>query len=953
MTTDAVDSRFFLRMFDENKNAMYVVQVLLDEKGKPYDWIFTHGNEAMVRMGHTPKEQLFGRRYSEIYKDADRKWLTPYYEAAWLGKTLEFDEYSANLKRYLHFIIMPAGTPGYASAYIRDNHEEVSLRMEKARLDDEKKARQKMIMEALSMDYTAVFYCDLKKDYLEVVKQQLFTHSRTAEEAMPKELLHSYTARFTYFKDHFLVEESLPNYWSHFGRENLMNHLRQKDTYTVYARGLANKANKEYFEVKAVRLAETAESFEIIIGTRPVDDQVKEAQEHQRDLEELLGKTRLSNEIISAISKIYWCIYRIDLRDGMYEEISAGEEMHHLTGKYGAAADAFGEALRYIVAEEYQPLMGKFLDISTLAERLADEDTITEEYRTCKGHWHQARFIAKKRDDSGRVTHVLYTANLIDKSKQRELRYQAMMDTLAGDFTSAFYVDLKKDDIEIVRAMKGSHMTQTQRDGAAISFSAWRDYTAREVILPEYREEYLAQFDADFLMDYLKDHDMYVTRQHTYPNENGFASFEVRVAKLHADEKSFDVIIGYRPIDKILAQEKEYQEKMKAALAQVESANRAKSNFLFNMSHDIRTPMNAILGFSELLKRTPGDAEKVLDYTAKIQRSGEYLLSLINNVLEIARIESGKFTLEEVVTDALELNEGLKSIFETQMQKKGIHFSCTIDTPYRHIYADKVRIQEVLLNILSNAYKYTPTGGHVSLHVTAFPADAKGISLFETVIQDDGIGMSREFVNHIFENFSRERSSTESGQPGFGLGMGIAKSFVEIMGGTIAVDSEMGKGTTFTVRVPHRVAEKEICAAKRKAAEARSIAGLSVLLTEDNDLNAEIAIALLEEAGVQVERAADGVECLAHLEHRGAGFYDLILMDIQMPNMDGYHATEIIRAMADQKLAAIPIIAMTANAFSEDKKKALEKGMNGHVPKPIDMNVLKKTIREVLSFSSR
>ncbi len=948
MTTDAVDSRFFERMFNENKNAMYVVRVLLDEKGQPYDWIFTHGNEAMVRLGTTPKEALFGRRYSEIYEDADPKWLQPYYEAAWLGKTLEFDEYSANLKRYLHFILMPAGTPGYASAYIRDNHAEVAARMEKAQRADEMNARQQMILEALSSDYTAVYFCDLKKDYLEVVKQQIFTHSLAAEENQPPELWHSYTARFAYFKDHFLVEESCPDYWDHLGREALMNHLRKNNTHTVYGRTRANKAHKEYFEVKAVRLAETEDSFEIIVGLRPVDDQVKDAREHQRELEDLLQKTRLSNEIISAISKIYWCIYRIDLRDGMYEEISAGEEMHHLTGKYGSAMEAFAKATRDIIAEEYREYMQKFLDISTLADRLADEESITAEYRTYKGHWHQARFIAKKRDETGRVTHVLYTANLIDKTKQKELRYQAMMDTLAGDFTSAFYVDLKRDSLEVVRAMKGSHLVATAEHDAAGSFSAWCAYTADKVILPEYKEEFLAQFDPDFLKAYLKEHPMYVSRQHTWPNKNGFSSFEVRVARLHADEENFDVIIGYRPIDKIIAQEKETQEKIKAALAQAESANRAKSNFLFNMSHDIRTPMNAILGFSELLKRSSEDREKVLDYTGKIQRSGEYLLSLINNVLEIARIESGKFTLEETVIDTYGIHEGLRAIFENQMKKKGIQFTGGIDSPYRHVYADKVRIQEVLLNLISNAYKYTPAGGHIHFHVTAMPADENGISIFESVIRDDGIGMSQEFVKHIFENFSRERSSTESGQPGFGLGMAIAKSFVEIMGGTIAVESEPGKGTTFTVRIPHRVAEEDLCAAKRAAAAAKSIEGLRVLLAEDNDLNAEIAIALLEEAGVTVERAADGVECLARLEERGAGYYDLILMDIQMPNMDGYRATEIIRAMDDKGLANIPIIAMTANAFSEDKKKALAKGMNGHVAKPIDMEVVKKTIGEVL-----
>ncbi len=948
MGTQVLDSDFYLRMFDENKNAMFVVQVLLDEEGQPYDWIFVHGNEAMVRLGRTSAEALFGRPYSEVFPGGDRKWLMPYYQAAWEGKTLEFDEYSENLGRNLHFIIMPTGTKGFASAYVRDNHEEVARQMEKARQGAEERNRSKLILQALSMDYTAVLFIDLKKDYLETIKQQPFTHCQTTQDGVSEEMMHSYSARFKYFSEHLLIRESFDNWWEILRPESLMARLRENESFTFNFRALPNKAGKEYFEVKFVRLLETEDSFQVIMGTKPIDDQMRDGRDRRRELENTLSKIRLSNEVISAISKIYWCIYRIDLRSGTFEEISAGEEMHHLTGKYGNVTEAFERAARQFISEEYRPLMRKFLDITTLADRLRDEETITEEYRTSQGHWHQARFIVKRRDESGRVTHVLYVASVIDKVKQNEMRYQAMMESLASDFSAAFCTDLRKDTVEVVRCAPTSHLNEIREKGLADSYSDLTEYTAAHVVYPGGEDDFLAHFSPSFLMKYLADHDVYVYRQHTFPNGKGYSHFEIRVARLHVDKDSFQVIVGYRPIDNILAQEKEVQEKMQSALAQVETANRAKSNFLFNMSHDIRTPMNAIIGFSELLKRYADDKEKVQDYTKKIQHSGDYLLSLINNVLEIARIESGKTVLEETIVDTHDLIDSLQAIFESQMKKKGIVFTCGIDTPYTSIYADKVRVQEILLNLLSNACKYTPSGGHVDVFVRSSEADEKGFALFTTTVKDDGIGMSKEFQQHVFENFARERSSTESGQPGFGLGMTIAKNFVELMGGTIEVESEIGKGTTFTIRIPHRVTMEKQCAAEKPMEVEEKLQNLRVLLAEDNDLNAEIAQALLNDAGIEVERAADGVECLALLERRGTGYYDLILMDIQMPNMDGYQTTRIIRHMDDKKMAAIPIIAMTANAFSEDKRRALAQGMNAHVAKPIDMATLKRTMAEVL-----
>lgn len=423
----------------------------------------------------------------------------------------------------------------------------------------------------------------------------------------------------------------------------------------------------------------------------------------------------------------------------------------------------------------------------------------------------------------------------------------------------------------------------------------------------------------------------------------------MRAVLSQQDEDHFEVIIGHRALDQIIHEERKKQQQLEEALRQVELANKAKSTFLFNMSHDIRTPMNAILGFSHLLRMYKDEPERILDYTEKIEKSGEFLLSLINNVLELARIESGKSGIEESIIDMKELYESVGCLFENQMRDRQISFTRTLRTPQRFIYADKVKLQEILLNLLSNACKYTPPGGRVSFDVCSAPAQ-EGIELFTTTIRDNGIGMAKEFLAHIFKAFTRERSSTESRRPGFGLGMGIAKKLTELMGGTIAVESEPGKGTTFTVRIPHRIAKgpEEAFPAEDSALPDTTLQGRRILLAEDNDLNAEIAEELLKEAGLLVERARDGIECLAMLEKREPLWYDLILMDIQMPNMDGYKATTLIRHLEDPRLSKIPIIAMTANAFAEDKAKAAALGMNAHVAKPFDIRALKRVMADVL-----
>ena len=394
----------------------------------------------------------------------------------------------------------------------------------------------------------------------------------------------------------------------------------------------------------------------------------------------------------------------------------------------------------------------------------------------------------------------------------------------------------------------------------------------------------------------------------------------------------------------------ELNAKLQVAVENAESANRAKSTFLFNMSHDIRTPMNAIIGYADLASRHLDDPAKLEKYMENIQVCGQNLLMLLNNVLDLARIENDKTEMEYSVSDVEKAFRNCIAMFQNQADNKGQTLTVTAQLQHPYVYADIPHLTEVCTNLVSNAVKYTGACGTIRCDVTQKPGKKEGWCDMVVTVADNGIGMSQEFQKHIFEPFERERTSTVSKVEGSGIGMGIVKKLVGLMGGTVEVESKIGVGSTFTVIIPCRVASQEETQAKREtgSSDKKSLSGTKILLAEDNDLNAEIAVELLREEGCTVDRAKDGVECVDLLEKAANGTYQLILMDIQMPVMNGYDAAKKIRRMDDPPKADIPIIAMTANAFSEDKQAALDAGMNDHVSKPINMNVLVPTIQKYL-----
>ena len=399
-------------------------------------------------------------------------------------------------------------------------------------------------------------------------------------------------------------------------------------------------------------------------------------------------------------------------------------------------------------------------------------------------------------------------------------------------------------------------------------------------------------------------------------------------------------------------QQEQYAVQLEKSAEQARNANEAKTRFLFNMSHDIRTPMNAIIGFSDLLEKNLDDRIKAKGYLKKIQSSSNLLLTIINQVLEMARIESGKAVLTLEPCNLSTLFHSVNLVFEEDVKKKGIHFYVKTNVEHKYAYCDQTKLQEIYLNIVSNAIKYTPQDHAITINIQEVPSMQENLARYIFICEDTGYGMSEDFVPHIFEEFSREHTTTENKIIGTGLGLSIVKSMVDLMGGTIQVESSEGKGTTFTVDVSLEIASSEDV--NETEAVSNEIAineekHKRILLAEDNDLNAEIACEILKSEGYLVEHASHGQQCVEMLQEAEDGYYDLILMDIQMPFMNGYEACEEIRKMKDTQKANIPIIAMTANAFEEDKQMAIKAGMNDHVPKPMDMRVLSPVLQKYLS----
>ncbi|MBU5481610.1 ATP-binding protein [Blautia sp. MSJ-19] len=804
-------------------------------------------------------------------------------------------------------------------------------------------------------------------------------------------------------------------------------------------------------------------------------------QKNLLQLKDALADATLNSEIISSISKLYSLIYRMDLVSGTYEEISAGSEMHTLTGKHGNISEGFGEARENVVSRKHQQRMKEFLDVETLADRLQDTESISAEYLDVNGSWNLARFIVKKRDQSGKVLNVLYVVRQIDKEKQAEIQYKQeqrrhnqILSGLSVDYTIALVLDLDTDDYEIIFSQQTNHAKVEK------NITKFADYVARYAetyALPEFQEPMKHELGSSTIKERFRSKDDYHFSFETVPNAAGLSCFQAHIVKQYDGEHHY-AFLGFRSVDEIVQKERFYidalqtanqalkeqmdlitaslpggvkisnddstysfkyvseqfanmlgyatpeelieasdgsilglahpddfdvgladaleqysrsdhyattyrmkckdgswkyiedrgnkirqadgtiehwnlildnDELMKKTIAlEIEKkANQNKSDFLSRMSHDMRTPLNGIIGLLDICKKHPDDKKLVDSSRLKARIAADHLLSLINDTLELNKLESMDIPLYQENFCVPVLLHEVETIARMHADERGItiHYESDVEKlRYTHLTGSPLYVKQILLNLLTNATKYNKENGQIYCYLEEKVISESEVSL-EVTIRDTGIGMSQEFLKDIFKPFVQADHGPRSTYMGTGLGMAIVKNLVDRMNGTVQIESQENIGTTVKVQLPFKIAESIVTEEKmQKQLPVEQRKDIRVLLAEDNELNREIAAFILKDEKIKVTEAVDGQQAVSLFLEKPEHYFDVILMDIMMPSMDGYEATRTIRNSGKADAKTIPIIAMTANAFDDDRKKAKAAGMDEHMAKPLDTRKLIETI---------
>ena len=640
-------------------------------------------------------------------------------------------------------------------------------------------------------------------------------------------------------------------------------------------------------------------------------------------------------------------IYYVDINDNSFIAFNAQgvvKTLDAMTCK--DFFEGFEQALEKVVYREDWGAVKDFVNKEKMLHGLQKDRAVSVAFRfLLDGQQVFYRLKAAKTPDSD--SHIVVTLENVDEEetakaerKAISIRDMAVISGLSDDFGCVVYVDC--ETLSEIHYRFDSWFEKYLPGWSEIdNFGKRLDVLVNSIVHPADRDAFRDAIQRDKVLGAVeRDHVYYVNFRLQVDDDDIY--YQIKFVK---DETSKNhVIAGFHSVDAETKREM-------ANLEKAELANKAKSAFLFNMSHDIRTPLNAMIGFTDMAVKNIDDRDKALDCLNKSKMASEHLLSLINDVLDMSRIESGKVELDVNPIDLDENGEDYIPILKSLAEKKNVGFEyLRHDIRNRYVYVDFLRLNQVLINVVSNAVKYTPSGGLVSVDVSQIPSDREGYGVYQFVIKDTGIGMSPEYQLHLFDEFSRERTSTVSKQQGTGLGLAITKRIVDMMEGSIDVESEVGKGSKFTIRVPMRLQENpesvEQVRFSYSEQEPISFAGFKVLVVEDNELNLEISKDILESAGITVDSAKDGSIAVERLKEKGPDYYDCILMDIQMPVMDGFEATREIRKMYPDK--RIPIIALSANAFDEDRRKSIEAGMDGHLAKPIVIAQLEDSLKKFL-----
>lgn len=668
------------------------------------------------------------------------------------------------------------------------------------------------------------------------------------------------------------------------------------------------------------------------------------------------------NQVLSALSRYYTTVLLCDLKQDTFEIIKADAftyNDHEEKQELVRGSNCYSERIRYffenVLIKDSAPEYLEKLLPDNLMKELKETDIIELYHKTIPNENGFKHFLARAIRLSYDEEHfkIILSFYSVDEIIKKEQEIELQREIIAGlgkEYFSVLAVDLDKDQVFSYR--------ESEENGRIISDFCRECDNRWSKIIPSYAKVMVSdttngEFEKQLGLEALRSQEKDYSMTYEFKSETGINYHQVRVAYVKKKDGTRMAVVGTRNIDSLIKKERMQEEKLKKAYDAAKSANKAKTEFLNNMSHDIRTPMNVILGYNQLMKSLLTEP-KQLDYQKKIEQSGKLLLSIINNVLDMARIESGNMKVDENFEIVGEVVDEILSTFSSEAEEKEIHLSSNMQVTHKNILCDSTKIRKIYVNLVSNAIKYTPSGGNITITVEELPCEKEGYMKEKSEIKDTGIGMSKEYLPTLFEPFSREHNTTTGKVGGTGLGMAIVKKMVDLMGGSIEVESEPGKGTIFTFTLMHKIADKKYYSRKIETAESsdsvEKLRGKHVLLAEDNNLNAEIAVAVLEKTGLVIDRVEDGIQCVSRIEQLPSDTYDLILMDIQMPNMDGYKATQCIRHLNDKKKAEIPIIAMTANAFEEDKKRAIDAGMNGHIAKPVEID---KLISEILKYTEK
>lgn len=668
------------------------------------------------------------------------------------------------------------------------------------------------------------------------------------------------------------------------------------------------------------------------------------------------------NQVLSALSRYYTTVLLCDLKQDTFEIIKADAftyNDHEEKQELVRGSNCYSERIRYffenVLIKDSAPEYLEKLLPDNLMKELKETDIIELYHKTIPNENGFKHFLARAIRLSYDEEHfkIILSFYSVDEIIKKEQEIELQREIIAGlgkEYFSVLAVDLDKDQVFSYR--------ESEENGRIISDFCRECDNRWSKIIPSYAKVMVSdttngEFEKQLGLEALRSQEKDYSMTYEFKSETGINYHQVRVAYVKKKDGTRMAVVGTRNIDSLIKKERMQEEKLKKAYDAAKSANKAKTEFLNNMSHDIRTPMNVILGYNQLMKSLLTEP-KQLDYQKKIEQSGKLLLSIINNVLDMARIESGNMKVDENFEIVGEVVDEILSTFSSEAEEKEIHLSSSMQVTHKNILCDSTKIRKIYVNLVSNAIKYTPSGGNITITVEELPCEKEGYMKVKSEIKDTGIGMSKEYLPTLFEPFSREHNTTTGKVGGTGLGMAIVKKMVDLMGGSIEVESEPGKGTIFTFTLMHKIADKKYYSRKIETAESsdsvEKLRGKHVLLAEDNNLNAEIAVAVLEKTGLVIDRVEDGIQCVSRIEQLPSETYDLILMDIQMPNMDGYKATQCIRHLNDKKKAEIPIIAMTANAFEEDKKRAIDAGMNGHIAKPVEID---KLVSEILKYTEK